>query len=82
MVNTEPLYVLKQDTMQCFSCETPIKKVLRCEFCAMKTCADCRMRRRKFPEAIELENGETITGRICKVCDRKFLMLEYYNNKV
>lgn len=68
--------------MQCFSCEQPIKKVIRCEFCAMKTCADCRLRRRQFPESIELDNGEMITGRICKVCDRKFLMQEFYNNKV
>ena len=23
-----------------------------------------------------------MTGKICKVCDRKFLMLEYYNNRI
>ena len=48
----------------------------------MNTCADCRVRRREFPEAVAVENGEKLTGRICKVCDRKFLMLDHYNKKV
>ena len=82
MINQDPLYILKEDSMHCFSCEQPIKKLLRCEFCAMKSCSDCRLRRRPFPQSIKLENGECITGKICKVCDRKFLMLEYYNNRI
>lgn len=39
----------------------------------MNYCADCRTRTRAFPNSIILENGEKIHGKICKICDRKFI---------
>ena len=82
MANQEPLYIEKSDQMKCFSCRQPIKKAHKCEFCAMNNCGDCRVRRRVFPHSIELENGERMSGKICKVCDRKFLMIDYHSRKI
>ena len=48
----------------------------------MRYCSDCRMRSRAFPKSIELENGDKILGKICKICDRKFLMLANYKRTV
>ena len=89
MTNFEPLHELKEFLEQnCYACELPFKArklrkdIVSCEFCAMQICFDCGTRRRQFPESIELENGEFLYGKICKICDRKFLMLEYYNEKI
>lgn len=78
MKNDTPCYELKSDQSTCFACKTALKKALQCEFCAMIYCPDCRLRSRPFPESIELENGEKIYGKICKICDRKFMMLNKY----
>ena len=40
------------------------------------------MRTRPFPNSITFENGEKIQGKICKICDRKFLMLNQYKRNV
>ena len=89
MTNYEQLYELKEGLeTYCYACEMPFRKrkvhkdVVTCEFCAMQICYDCALRKRKFPESIELENGDYLYGKICMVCDRKFLMLEYYNKKI
>lgn len=76
MKNDTPCYDLVSEQTHCFSCQDELKKSVVCEFCAMKYCNDCRLRSRYFPCSIELENGEKISGKICKICDRKFIMLE------
>ena len=48
----------------------------------MQVCHACSLRRKKFPRSIALENGEYLFGNICKACDRKFIMLDYYTNKI
>ena len=48
----------------------------------MKYCADCRTRSRAFPYSITLENGDKLSGKICKICDRKFLMLDQYRRQM
>ena len=78
MKNDTPCYDLIQKQTNCFCCQSKFKKPVTCEFCAMKYCADCRSRQREFPHSIELENGEKLNGKICKICDRKFLMLDQY----
>ena len=40
------------------------------------------MRSRNFPNSIQLENGEKLGGKICKICDRKFLMLDQYKRQI
>ena len=90
MTNYNPLHSLQQDLeSNCYSCEQPFKKekafkkdIHKCEYCAMQVCYDCSMRRRQFPQSIMLENGEYLFGKICKVCDRKFSMLKFYNEKI
>lgn len=76
MKNDEPCYDLLGIQTNCFACQATFKKAMQCEFCAMKYCADCRSRTIAFPKSIELENGEKLFGKICKICDRKFLMLD------
>ena len=90
MTNYDPLFKVKEDfEANCYSCEIPFKKgsalkkdIQVCEFCAMQVCKDCNTRRRQFPKSIELENGSLLYGKICRVCDRKFLMLNFYNKKI
>ena len=48
----------------------------------MLYCNDCRLRSRDFPSSIVFDNGEKLTGKICKICDRKFLMLDQYKKRV
>ena len=78
MKNDTPCYELLGEQTHCFACKDKLKKQVTCEFCAMRYCPDCRLRSRAFPNSIELENGEKILGKICKICDRKFLMLAQY----
>ena len=78
MKNDTPCYDIIEEQTHCFACKEKLKKAAICEFCAMKYCNDCRMRSRAFPNSIMLENGEKICGKICKICDRKFLMLDQY----
>ncbi len=81
MKNNTPCYDISEEQTTCFACKVALKKKeVTCDFCAMKYCNDCRMRSRAFPESITLENGEKIQGKICKICDRKFLMLDQYKN--
>ena len=82
MKNDTPCYEVKGVQNNCFACKEKLKKPVNCEFCAMKYCSECRMRSRAFPNSITLENGEKIMGKICKICDRKFLMLEQYKKQV
>jgi len=82
MKNDTPCYDLIAEQTNCFACNTKLKKAVQCEFCAMKYCADCRLRSRAFPQSITLSNGEKIMGKICKICDRKFLMLDQYQRQV
>ena len=82
MKNDTPCYEIIDEQTHCFACKEKLKKVTACEFCAMKYCPDCRLRQRAFPNSIILESGEKITGKICKICDRKFLMLDQYKNQV
>ena len=82
MLNHTPCYDSHEDQQKCFACKSTLKKPLKCEFCAMSYCQECRLRSRAFPCSIELENGEKITGKICKICDRKFMFLDQYQKRV
>ena len=82
MKNDTPNYDLTEAQTNCFACQIVLKKPVQCEFCAMKYCSECRTRSRAFPRSIQLDNGEKIMGKICKICDRKFLMLEKYKNEM
>ena len=82
MKNDTPCYELNGEQTNCFCCKDLLKKVFVCEFCAMKYCHECRLRTRDFPNSIVLENGEKINGKICKICDRKFLMLAQYKKQI
>ena len=77
MRNETPCYELIGEQTQCFACKEKLKKKpAQCEFCAMIYCNDCRSRSRAFPNSINLGDGSKITGKICKICDRKFLFLQ------
>ena len=82
MKNDTPCYDLIGEQTHCFSCKDALKKAVTCEFCAMSYCNDCRMRSRDFPNSIILQNGDKIYGKICKICDRKFIKLDQYKRKV
>ena len=83
MKNEQPCYDIEnQKPNHCFACKEKFKKAAQCEFCAMKFCNDCRVRLRPFPNSITFENGEKLMGKICKICDRKFLMLDQFKSQV
>ena len=43
--NFEPtLEISEADQSRCFACKTPLKKPVKCEFCAMQFCVECRNR--------------------------------------
>ena len=48
----------------------------------MQVCYDCATRTREFPFSEEQENGSFLHGKICKICDRKFLMYQNYNKSI
>lgn len=83
MRNEQPCYEIESQIPNCcFACKERYKKAVTCEFCAMRFCNDCCMRLRTFPKSIKLENGQKLIGKICKICDRKFLMLQQYKKKI
>lgn len=45
-----------------------------CEFCGNSNDAKCLKKTRIFPLARKDENGERARGKICKLCDRKFMV--------
>ena len=76
MKNDTPCYELIGRQTNCFACKELLKRGgVKCEFCAMQYCSDCRTRSRAFPKSVQLDNGEFFQGKVCKICDRKFLML-------
>ena len=45
-----------------------------CTFCGYSNDAKCVKKTRIYPLAPEDENGERARGKICKLCDRKFMV--------
>ena len=64
-------------TMKCMSCNVTVLKDSNtefCEFCGNNVCkTECLTKMRPFPNGKE-EGGRRIRGKICKLCDRKFLV--------
>ncbi len=45
-----------------------------CQFCTKANCKDCMTKTRPFPKAKLDNQGHKPRGKICKYCDRKFLV--------
>lgn len=61
----------------CFSCEqTELKgkEVVHCQFCGNPCCQPCMVKERNFPKAKLDDSGKKPRGKICAVCDHKFLI--------
>jgi|DEB19_MinimDraft_2_1074335.scaffolds.fasta_scaffold234022_1 hypothetical protein len=50
------------------------KTMVFCQFCGDANCKDCCNKTRFYPKARLDGNGEKPRGKICKLCDRKFLI--------
>ena len=64
---------LKSDI--CNSCQkNDIKDVVFCQFCATANCQPCMTKERAFPRGKLDDQGKKPRGKICIICDRKFLI--------
>ena len=45
-----------------------------CEFCGNTVCKDCFTKTRPFPKGAIPTGGVKPRGKICKLCDRKFMV--------
>ena len=45
-----------------------------CEFCGMSSCDDCFYKERMYPRGKIDADGMKPKGKICKLCDRKFIV--------
>lgn len=68
---------------KCTSCFEPFKdykNVIYCTFCSLSACKKCTKKTRLYPLAkpdpdIDKKKREEVTrGKICRLCDRKFLI--------
>lgn len=62
----------------CYSCKLVTfqkeKEMHHCLFCGNANCKDCCQKSRFFPKAKLDSNGDKPRGKICKFCERKFLI--------
>lgn len=68
-----------KNTPQCNTCQNPWKKQTElqnshCHFCGKSSCKDCFKKTRMFRAKKDVANEERPRGRICKLCDRKFII--------
>ena len=84
MTDTDTIYQLAGPCRQkpsklnlCYSCEqTNLKTVepIYCQFCGNPNCPTCVLKERNFPKARLNDEGKKPRGKICSVCDHKFLI--------
>jgi len=67
----------KRELNDCGTCKIVSltkKTMVFCQFCGDANCKDCCNKNRFYPRAKLDNNGDKPRGRICKLCDRKFLV--------
>ena len=84
MSDKDPIYFLtgpnkkQTKTTACVSCRDfqfkNEKQMHYCQFCGKSNCENCMYKERMFPRGRIDADGKKPLGKICKVCDRKFLM--------
>ena len=47
-----------------------------CQFCGQNNCEECLYKERMYPRGRIDADGQKPRGKICKLCDRKFLIRE------
>lgn len=66
------------DSDTCYSCITTKfqkeKYKFMCEFCGNTVCEPCLKKERPFPKAKLDKEGRLPKGKICLLCDRRFLI--------
>ena len=73
---TGPLAPYQGDHHNCYFCQDPLKKgkSSSCQFCGFWFCPKCQTKERPFPRAQIDEEGKILRGRVCVLCDRRFLL--------
>lgn len=66
-----------QAGQKCFVCAQVPGKLKQCSFCAKFACEVCLNATRAYPEQVIFDNMQPVSGHLCKVCDRKFLMHDF-----
>jgi len=65
-------------TGACVSCRDFIfesnSQMLFCSFCGNSNCANCLYKERMYPRGRINADGQKPKGKICKLCDRKFIV--------
>lgn len=64
----------KAKRQNCEVCNT-VHECKPCTFCSAKACEVCRRAKRPYPQQVELP--EPLEGRICSLCERKYMMYSY-----
>jgi hypothetical protein len=80
----DPIYFISKPekkqtkTKACVSCRDFIfssdSQMRFCTFCGHSNCENCLYKNRVYPRSKIDENGLKPRGKICKLCDRKFLI--------
>lgn len=84
LVQEDPIFTCKgpnkdkSKNPDCFSCKLVTfqkeSQMVFCCFCGHANCKDCCNKSRFYPRAELDKNGEKPRGKICRLCDRKFLI--------
>ena len=82
--NNDPIFQLTGPTRKeiptgsCVSCRNHVfesnSEMLFCQFCGQSNCEKCFYKERMFPHGKINADGQKPRGKICKLCDRKFIM--------
>ena len=73
---TGPFPPFQGEHPNCSFCLEPVKKgkSTSCQFCGYWFCGKCQTKERPFPRAQMDEEGKIPRGKICILCDRRFLV--------
>lgn len=82
--DTDPIFFLngpgrkETRTGACVSCRDFVfesnSQMRFCSFCGNSNCANCLYKERMYPRGRINADGQKPKGKICKLCDRKFLV--------
>jgi hypothetical protein len=72
----------KIQNVKCSLCNLPNLKLRACTFCSEPACEVCCRSYRSYPAQIVIGDDPRVEGRLCRLCDRKFMMWGYQENEV
>ena len=72
----------KIQNIKCSLCNLPNLKLRACTFCGEAACEVCCRSHRAYPAQIVIGDDVAVDGRLCRLCDRKFMMYVFQESQV